>query len=109
MLAIVSTLKEYRNFLLGAEIIVCADQKNLLSDNTVNNRVFRWMASIEEYRPTITYVNGHENVQADALSQLFVEDESSQDQMFNHPRKYKLLHHNNEYPLDIRVVHQHQQ
>ena len=41
MLAIVEVLKEYRNFLLGANITIFTDHKKLLSNATVNNRVFR--------------------------------------------------------------------
>ena len=107
MLAIVSTLKEYRNFLLGAEIVIYTDHKNLLSDNTINNRVFRWKATIEEYGPTLMYIKGHKNVQADALSRL--DNDTGQEQMLNYPREDELLHHNNEYPLSINIIHQHQQ
>ena len=42
MLAIVEVLKEYRIFLLGAPITVFTDHKNLLSQSSDNNRVFRW-------------------------------------------------------------------
>ena len=42
MLAIVEVLKEYRNFLLGANITIFTDHKNLLFNSTVSNRVFRW-------------------------------------------------------------------
>ena len=70
MLAIVEVLKEYRNFLLGAVIVIFTDHKNLLSNNSANDRVFRWKQKIEEFAPTIQYVKGHHNVEADALSRL---------------------------------------
>ena len=40
MLAIVEVLKEYRNFLLGVDIIIYTDHKNLLSNSSSNDRVF---------------------------------------------------------------------
>ena len=46
MLAIVEVLKEYCNFLLGSNKIIYTDHKNLLSNATVNNRVFRWKQKI---------------------------------------------------------------
>ena len=46
MLAVVEVLKGYRNFLLGARITIFTDHKNLLSNATVNNRVFRWKQKI---------------------------------------------------------------
>ena len=68
MLAIVATLKEYRNFLLGATIFIYTNHKNPLADTTVNNRVFRWKQLIEEFGPMIHYIKGYHNIQADALS-----------------------------------------
>ena len=70
MLAIVEVFKEYRNFLLGAQIIVFTDRKNLLADSTANNRVFRWKNKIQEFGPIINYIEGHKNMEADALSRL---------------------------------------
>ena len=58
MLAIVQVLKEYRNILLGAELIIHTDHKNLLSDNSINDRVFRWKNKIEEYGPIVNYIKG---------------------------------------------------
>ena len=42
ILAIILTLKEYLNFILGVRITIHTDHKNLMSDNTTNDRVFRW-------------------------------------------------------------------
>ena len=58
MLAIVEVLKEYRNFLLGARITILTDHKNLLSNATVNNRVFRWKQKIKEFSYIIQNVKG---------------------------------------------------
>ena len=32
--------------------------------------MFRWKQKIQEYNPTIKYIKGYKNVEADALSQL---------------------------------------
>ena len=53
MLAIVEVLKEYKNFLLGANISIYTDHKNLLSNSTVNDRVFRWKQKIQEFGPIL--------------------------------------------------------
>ena len=58
MLAIVEVLKEYRIFLLGAPITVFTDHKNLLSQSSDNNRVFRWKQKIEEYNVNLKYLKG---------------------------------------------------
>ena len=41
MLAIVTVIKEYKNFLYGGDIVIHTDHKNLLSDTSANHRVFR--------------------------------------------------------------------
>ena len=58
MLAIVEVLKEYRNFLLGEELIIFTDHKNLLANSSTNDRAFRWKQKIEEFGPTIQYIQG---------------------------------------------------
>ena len=84
MLAIVEVLKEYHNFLLRANITIFTDHKNLLSNATVNNRVFRLKQRIQEYGPTIKYIKGQFNIEADALSRLPI-DLTSSEIMLNYP------------------------
>ena len=78
LLAIVETLKEYRNILLGHEIIVYTDHKNLTYQNFNTDRVMRWRLIIEEYGPTLKYVKGETNIVADALSRLALIKETDQ-------------------------------
>ena len=59
MLTIVQVLKEYRNFLLGSQITIYINHKNLLASSSTNDRVFRWKQKIEEFAPTLHYVKGH--------------------------------------------------
>lgn len=70
LLAIVETLKEFRNILLGHEIRIHTDHKNLTYKNFNTERVMRWRLIIEEFGPTFHYVKGESNVVADALSRL---------------------------------------
>ena len=49
LLAIVETLKEFRNILLGQEIIVYTDHKNLTYKVHNTKRVIRWHLICEEY------------------------------------------------------------
>jgi hypothetical protein len=70
LLAIVETLKEYRNILLGHTIRVYTDHQNLTYKNFTTERVMRWRLILEEYGPELIYTPGHTNTVADALSRL---------------------------------------
>jgi hypothetical protein len=68
LLSIVETLKEFKNILLGQQIVVYTDHKNFTYKNFNTERVMRWHLLIEEFGPTIQYIKGPKNVIADALS-----------------------------------------
>ena len=72
MLSVVETLKEYRTILLGREITVFTDHKNLTLAKTVSQsqRVRRWHCVIDEFAPVFKYIQGTKNLVADALSRL---------------------------------------
>ena len=70
LLAIVETLKEFRNILLGQQIRVYTDHKNLTYKAFNTDRVMRWRLIVEEYSPELHYVKGSRNIVADALSRL---------------------------------------
>jgi len=72
----VETLKEFKNILLGQQITVFTDHKNLISENTQIERVLRWRLLIEEFSPTLVHLAGHKNVVADALSRLDLDTSS---------------------------------
>jgi hypothetical protein len=71
-LAIVETLKEFRNILLGQKIIVHTNHKNLTHQTFKTERVMRWRLIIKEYGPEFLYIKGEHNIVADALSRLII-------------------------------------
>jgi hypothetical protein len=70
LLSIVETLKEFRNILLGQEIEVHTDNKNLTYKNFNTKHVMRWRLILKEYGPKLLYIKGEDNIVADALSRL---------------------------------------
>jgi hypothetical protein len=82
LLSIVETLKEYRNILLGQEIEVLTDHKNLVYKHFNTERVMRWRLLLEEYGPKLTYVKGTNNIVADALSRLDISEEEFSEEAF---------------------------
>jgi hypothetical protein len=74
LLSIVETLKEFRNILLGYQVIVYTDHKNLTCKNFNTERVMRWRLILEEYGPELRYIKGEQNIVADALSRLDLDD-----------------------------------
>lgn len=73
LLAIIETLKEFRNLLLGQRIVVYTDHKNLTYKVFNTERVMRWRLIAEEYGAELNYVKGSHNVVADTLSRLELE------------------------------------
>jgi RNase H-like domain found in reverse transcriptase/Integrase zinc binding domain/Reverse transcriptase (RNA-dependent DNA polymerase) len=98
LLSIVETLKEYRNILLGHQIEVFTDHKNLVYKTFNTERVMRWHLIIEEFGPKLTYIKGVNNVVADALSRMKMTEKDFGPEVFagekvkqKFPLSYKLL------------------
>src|SRR5210317_433927 len=82
LLSIVETLKEFRNILLGQQIIVYADQENFTYKNFNLDRVMRWRLFIEEYSPDLKYIKEDKNIVADTLSRLNLTQLSRKEELF---------------------------
>ncbi|MGH7974221.1 MAG: reverse transcriptase/ribonuclease H family protein, partial [bacterium] len=74
LLSIVETLKEFKNILLGQQLVVFTDHKNLIHNTPTTDRVMRWRLLLEEYAPEIKYIKGANNLVADALSRLATDE-----------------------------------
>ena len=71
LLSVVETLRTFRSLLLGAEIHVHTDHRNLTFPAAhTNSRVLRWRLFIEDFHPQFFYLPGPANLEADGLSRL---------------------------------------
>ena len=70
LLSIVEMLKELKNILLGQDLAVHTDHKNILYGNLSNDRIAHWRLLIEEFSPRIEHIAGKDNIVADALSRM---------------------------------------
>ena len=70
LLSIVETLQYFRTILLGQNLRIYTDYKNLTCKNFNTNRVLIWRLILEEYGPDIEYIKGEKNIVADALSRF---------------------------------------
>jgi len=70
LLAIVSTLTEYRSMLYGAKIRIYTDHRNLTYNNLTSQRVLRWRCLLESFNAEWNYLEGKLNILADAFSRL---------------------------------------
>ena len=58
LLSIVASLKEFRNILLGYQISVYTDHKNLTYTFFNTERIMRWRLILEEFGPELKYIKG---------------------------------------------------
>ncbi len=74
LLCVVATLREFQSMLLGAELHIFTDHKNILNVGDSSERRLRWISYVDEYGPTIHYIEGPRNVIADTFSRLSRKD-----------------------------------
>jgi hypothetical protein len=60
--------------LLGAKLHIYTDRKNILNVGNLSERRLCWISYVNEYGPTINYVEGPCNVIADTFSRLSCKD-----------------------------------
>jgi hypothetical protein len=70
MLSIITTLEDFQRMLLGADIHVFTDHKNMMFDTLKTQRVLRWHTKIEEFSLMLHNIKGPRNILADNLSRL---------------------------------------
>jgi hypothetical protein len=63
--------------LLGDELHIHTDHKNILNVGDSSERCLRWISYVDEYSPTLHYVKGPCNVIADTFSRLSRQDDTS--------------------------------
>ena len=69
-----ATLKEFRNILLGYQITVYTDNKNLTHQFFNTELVMRWRLILEEFGPELKYIKGENNVVANTISLIEISD-----------------------------------
>jgi hypothetical protein len=72
--SIVMTLCEFWSILLGAELHIHANHKNILHLRDSLSHRLQWISYIDEYGPELHYVEGSVNVVADTFSWLSQND-----------------------------------
>ncbi len=86
LLAIVETLKEFKEMLWGQDIKVYTDHKNLTRDalGLTSDWVFCWWLFLEEYAPEIIYIKGIHNTVADAILWLEYDPKLNKNNNYTH-------------------------
>lgn len=71
LLAIISCLQKFKYFIFGTKFRILTDHKALTflkSSKLLNNRLRRWIISLEEFDFEVIYIRGKDNVLPDLLS-----------------------------------------
>ncbi len=68
------TLREFRSMILGAELHILTDHKNILHIGDSSQHRLRWTSYVNEYGPELHYVEGSANIVADTFLHLARED-----------------------------------
>jgi hypothetical protein len=74
LLCVIAALKEFRSMLLGAELHIYTDHENILNVGNSSERRLRWISYVDEYGPTLHYIEGPCNVIVDTFSRLSRKD-----------------------------------
>jgi hypothetical protein len=74
LLCVVATLREFQSMLLGAALHVYTDNQNILNVGNLSEQQLRWISCVDEYGPTIHYIEGPCNFIVDVFSRLSCKD-----------------------------------
>ncbi len=74
LLSIVMTLREFWSMLLGKELHIHTDHKNIVNIGDSSQCRLRWISYVDEYGPKLHYVEGSANIAADTFSWLSRKD-----------------------------------
>ncbi len=77
LLCVVATLRKFYSMLLGAELHIHTDHKNILRVGDSSQQRLCWISYVYEYGPELHYVEGLHNVIADIISRLLRSNVSS--------------------------------
>jgi hypothetical protein len=91
LLSIVETIKEFRDILLGQQVIVHTDHLTILYGKLSNDRITRWRLLLEEYGPKYVHIAGKNNIVAYALSRL--EKDEDEDEKLSQAEEGLVLSH----------------
>ena len=74
LLSIVMTLREFQSMILGAELHIHTNHKNILHIGDSSQCRLRWISYVDEYGPELHYVEDSANVVADTFLRLAWKD-----------------------------------
>ena len=92
-MSIVATLKVFETILLGYEIEIHTEHKNLVYKTLLisSDHVIHWWILIEEYGPQILYITGPNTVVVDVLSKITTMDKVPHNIMYK--KMYRTIMH----------------
>lgn len=87
-LAVVWSIGNFRQYLLGVPFVIRTDHRPLVSLPKLNladpyGRLARWTLKLQHYDYTVEYVKGVTNTNADALSRIGVEDDDKYERKYD--------------------------
>jgi hypothetical protein len=77
LLCVITTLRELGSMLLGTGIHIHTDHKIILNVGDSSEQCLQWILYVDEYTPTLQYVEGPCNVIANTFSRLSHQDDTS--------------------------------
>jgi hypothetical protein len=76
-LCVIATLHEFCSMLLGAKLHIFTDHKNIRNVSDLSEQCLQWILYVDEYSPTLHYIEGPHNVIADTFLRLLRQDDMS--------------------------------